>query len=189
MRANLLVLLSVAALGWAAGSSVQAQPTLASSVTDWGNVSIFGPRVTRSGGARTEIAGQRTEWDHDFNGVFNSQVDGQLEQNVWTEASVVAGAPVFRSYHDLKGSAIPFNNGVGWTGFRTEATYADTWKVTMPGLPVGAVLAPVFSFGVHSTLGHLFPAGSTVALPPDYYPYNPQWGNLPPGVPLLHLEQ
>jgi len=183
MRFSLSILLGAAALWLAAVGPSLAQPTLSSSLTDWGNISLYGPLVTRSGGARTEIVGQRTQWDHDFNDIFNPLVDGQLEQNVWTETSVVGGAPVFRSYHDLKGFGIPLYNGRGWTGFRTDAGYSDTWTLTDPALPMGAALSPVLSFGVVSRLGPPLPAGGAVAPAPDFYPYNPLWGS-PPGVPV-----
>lgn len=178
-------LLGVIVLSAGVAGTATAQPTLSSSLTDWGNISIYGPAVTRSGGARTEIVGQRTEWDHDSNGVFNPPADGHLVQNVWTEASVVGGAPVFRSYHDLKGDGIPLYNGAGWTGFRTDAGYIDTWTITVLALPIGAALAPVFSFGLVSHLGDLFPPGGAVALPANFYPYNPLWGSVPPGVPVV----
>jgi len=182
MRLSRPIVLGTAALFLAAADPSLAQPTLSSSLTDWGNISIFGPAVTRSGGAKTEIVGQRTQWDHDYDGVFNPLVDGQLVQNVWTETSVVGGAPLFRSYHDLKGFGIPTYNGVGWTGFRTDAGYSDTWTLTDPALPMGAALSPVFSFGVVSRLSHLFAAGGTVVLSPDFYPYNPLWGSPPGGT-------
>ncbi len=158
-------------------SPLSAQPSLTSALSDWGRISVFGPQLTRSGGAKTEIVNQRTEWDHDGDGAFNALVDGYLIQNVWTEASHIRGAPVFRSYHDLKGSAIPFNNGVGWTGFRTEAGYKDKWTITVPGVPIGNSLSPVFSFRINSRLGNLFGPGGGVALPADFYPYNPLWGD------------
>ncbi len=175
MRASVFVVVAVA-LSFAVASPVSALPTLTSSLADWGRISLFGPEVTRSGGAKTEIVNQRTEWDHDSDGAFNALVDGYLVQNVWTEASSIGGAPVFRSYHDLQGSAIPFNNGVGWTGFRTEAGYKDKWTITVPAVPIGVSLSPVFSFGINSRLGDLFPPSGTIALSPDYYPYNPLWG-------------
>lgn len=176
MRSNVFFVLGLA-LSLGVASPVSALPTLTSALSNWGRVSLFGPEVTRSGGARTEIVDQRTEWDHDSDGAFNNLVDGYLVQNVWTEASTIGGAPVFRSYHDLQGSAIPFHNGVGWTGFRTEAGYQDIWTITVPGLAIGDSLSPVFSFGITSRLGHLFGPGGSVALPPDYYPYNPLWGS------------
>ena len=176
MRASVFVVVAVA-LSFGVASPAPALPTLTSSLSDWGRISLFGPEVTRSGGARTEIVNQRTEWDHDSDGAFNAQVDGFLVQNVWTEASTIGGAPVFRSYHDLNGSAIPFFNGVGWTGFRTEAGYKDKWTITVPAVPIGGSLSPVFSFGIDSRLGHLFGPGGSVALPPDFYPYNPLWGS------------
>ena len=174
MRASVFVV--AVALSFGVASPVSALPTLTSSLADWGRISLFGPEVTRSGGARTEIVNQRTEWDHDSDGAFNALVDGYLVQNVWTEASTVGGAPVFRSYHDLQGSAIPFNNGVGWTGFRTEAGYKDKWTITVPAVPIGVSLSPVFSFAINSRLGYLFGPGGSVVLPPDFYPYNPLWG-------------
>ena len=181
MRSNVFGLLGLA-LSFGVASPVSAQPALTSSVSDWGRISVFGPQLTRSGGARTEIVNQRTEWDHDGDNAFNALVDGYLVQNVWTEASTIGGAPVFRSYHDLKGSAIPLNNGVGWTGFRTEAGYKDKWTITVGGLPIGSSLSPVFSFGINSRLGDLFGPGGSVALPADYYPYNPLWGSAGGGV-------
>lgn len=183
MRSSQILLLGAIALS--AGAEIASAAVLTSSLTDWGNVTIFGPAVTRSGGAKTEIVRQRNEWDRDFDGVFNPLVDGEIVQNVWTEASEVGGAPVFRSYHDLKGSGIPLHNGVGWTGFRTNASFGDTWTITVPGAPIGIDLAPAFAFGVTSRLGNLFPPGSTVALPPNFYPYNPLWGSVPPGVPVI----
>jgi len=185
MQLLLFVMQGVSALFLGVVTSATAQPTLSSSLTDWGNISIYGPAVTRSGGAKTEIVGQRTVWDYDFDGAFNPLTDGQLVQNVWTEASVVAGAPVFRSYHDLKGAGIPLYNGAGWTGFRTEARYVDTWTITVQNLAIGVNLTPVFTFGLNSRLGDLFPPGGTVALPSDFYPYNPLWGSVPPGVPVV----
>ena len=181
MRASVFVVVGVA-LSFAVASPVSALPTLTSSLTNWGRISLFGPEITRSGGAKTEIVNQRTEWDHDSDGAFNTLVDGYLVQNVWTEASTVAGAPVFRSYHDLQGSAIPFYQGVGWTGFRTEAVYKDKWTFTVGGLPIGVSLSPLFSFGINSRLGDLFPPGGSIALPPDYYPFNPLWGGPGGGV-------
>ena len=175
MQASVFFVLGLA-LSFGVASPVSALPTLTSTLSNWGRVSLFGPEVTRSGGARTEIVDERTEWDHDGDGTFNNLVDGYLVQNVWTEASTIGGAPVFRSYHDLQGSAIPFFNGVGWTGFRTEAGYQDKWTIFVPGLPIGDPLSPLFSFGITSRLGHLFGPGSVV-LPPDYYPYNPLWGS------------
>ena len=160
-----------------------ALPTLSSSLEDWGDVSIYGPKVTTSGGARTDIVGQRTEWDHDSSGGFVPGIDGELEQNVWTEASVVGGAPMFRSYHSLKGSLIPLHNGQGWTGFSTHAVYRDTWTLTMVGGPPS--LKPTFDFGIHSRIGTLFPPGGSVAVGSDYYPTNPFWGPVPPGVVVV----
>lgn len=180
-----LVMRGVATLFIGVATAAMAQPTLTSSLTDWGNISLFGPTVTRSGGAKTEIIDQRRIWDHDSNGVFDPLIDGQLTQNVWTEASVVGGAPVFRSYHDLRGGGLPLYGGAGWTGFRTNASYSDTWTMTVPALAIGASLAPVFTFGLASRLGDLFPPGASVALPPDFYPYNPLWGGVPPGVPVI----
>ena len=183
MRAVLWLLLSIAPFFVPAPGL--AAPTFSSSLTDWGNITIYGPTVTTSGGPHTAIVGQRTEWDHDFNGRFGPGIDGELEQNVWTEAGETflgSGVPKFRSYHSLKGSLMPLTNGQGFTGFRTRAVYRDQWTFIQLGAPMGTDVLAEFSFKIHSRIGTLFPPGSSVAVGPDYYPYNPLWGAVPPGV-------
>ena len=170
-------LLSVAAI-----NEARALPVLTSSLTDWGNISVFGPKITRSGGAKTEIVGQRTTWDLDGNGIIDS-MDGSLVQNVWTQASVVAGTPIFKSFHDLEGSGIPLNRGAtgvgsGWTGFRTDAGYSDMWTITVPFLAPATPLSPSFLFSLNGDLGYPgLGGGGTVLLPPNFYPFNPLWGD------------
>lgn len=161
-------------------ATTQAQPTFTSSLTNWGRVSIYGPEVTSSGGARTELTGVVDQWDHDYDGGFTGAEDGRVEQAVWTEAALVAGTPTFRSYHAIEGHGIPFNNR-GFTGFRTNTSYQDTWTLTVPAVPLGDPVPFALGFSLHGVIGDLFPPGGSIALPPDFYPYNPLWG-APPGT-------
>ena len=175
------------ALGNVLALAAQAAPVLTSSLTNWGSVGIYGPEVTRSGGPKTEIVDLLSQWDLDGNGRFDTN-DGRLEQDVWTEASVAAGGmPVFKSYHALQGQGIPLArnaNGVGRgsIGFRTEAVYTDTWTWTVPILPPGTPLFPTLIFTLDGDLRYPGAGGGAVALPPNFYPYNPLWGDTGGGI-------
>lgn len=172
-------LAAVALLGFGMVETAQAQPAFTSSLTNWGRISIYGPQVTTSGGARTELTGVVDRWDRGGVG------DGWLEQSVWTEAAHVGGTPTFRSYHALEGHGIPFHQGKGWTGFSTNTTYRDVWTLSVPGMPIGNSVPFALGFSLHGVIKNLFPPGGSIALPPDFYPYNPLWGAAPGNPPVV----